>query len=189
VAGLPELIVEGLPEDHARALLDSVLVGPVDAVAAPRAAPRRGAGAAAYRLSDAGCDGDGGFAERARRELLATGETARKRTAQPARTPPGQSGELLTAQEAQVARLARDGLSNPRRSAPGCSSARVPSSTTSVRSSPSSTSARAASSTAPCPANRISPGRTSYGRGVRAAPHRPPQCAPAAHEERHHRRA
>jgi DNA-binding CsgD family transcriptional regulator/tetratricopeptide (TPR) repeat protein len=45
------------------------------------------------------------FAERARRELLATGETVRKRTAEP-------SGEL-TAQEAQIARLARDGLSNP----------------------------------------------------------------------------
>ncbi|MEW2352955.1 AAA family ATPase [Spirillospora sp. NPDC029432] len=46
-----------------------------------------------------------GFAERARRELLATGETARRRTV-PA------TGEL-TAQEAQIARLARDGLSNP----------------------------------------------------------------------------
>jgi DNA-binding CsgD family transcriptional regulator len=46
-----------------------------------------------------------GFAERARRELAATGETARKRTVET-------SGEL-TAQEAQVARLARDGLSNP----------------------------------------------------------------------------
>jgi DNA-binding CsgD family transcriptional regulator len=45
------------------------------------------------------------FAERARRELLATGETARKRTVET-------RGEL-TAQEAQVARLARDGLSNP----------------------------------------------------------------------------
>jgi DNA-binding CsgD family transcriptional regulator len=45
------------------------------------------------------------FAERARRELAATGATARKRT-------PGTSGQL-TAQEAQVARLARDGLSNP----------------------------------------------------------------------------
>jgi len=44
------------------------------------------------------------FAERARRELLATGETARKRTVET-------SGQL-TAQEAQVARLARDGLSN-----------------------------------------------------------------------------
>jgi DNA-binding NarL/FixJ family response regulator len=45
------------------------------------------------------------FAERARRELLATGETARKRTVET-------TGEL-TAQEAQIARLARDGLSNP----------------------------------------------------------------------------
>jgi DNA-binding CsgD family transcriptional regulator len=47
------------------------------------------------------------FAERAGRELLATGETARKRTAVTA------GDEVLTAQEAQVARLARDGLSNP----------------------------------------------------------------------------
>jgi DNA-binding CsgD family transcriptional regulator len=48
-----------------------------------------------------------GFAERARRELRATGETARKRTAVTARD------EELTAQEAQIARLAREGLSNP----------------------------------------------------------------------------
>ena len=53
--------------------------------------------------------GIGAFAERARRELLATGETARKRAVET-------SGEL-TAQEAQVARLARDGLSNPQISA------------------------------------------------------------------------
>ena len=45
------------------------------------------------------------FAARARRELLATGETVRRRT-------PETSVEL-TAQEAQVARLAREGLSNP----------------------------------------------------------------------------
>jgi DNA-binding CsgD family transcriptional regulator len=49
-----------------------------------------------------------GFAERARRELAASGETARKRTVQPAA-----ASHALTAQEAQVARLARDGLSNP----------------------------------------------------------------------------
>jgi len=49
--------------------------------------------------------GIGAFADRARRELAATGETARKRTLDT-------SGEL-TAQEAQVAQLARDGLSNP----------------------------------------------------------------------------
>jgi DNA-binding CsgD family transcriptional regulator len=47
------------------------------------------------------------FAERAGRELQATGETARKRTAATA------SDEELTAQEAQIARLAREGLSNP----------------------------------------------------------------------------
>ena len=46
-----------------------------------------------------------GFAERARRELLATGETVRKRTVE--------TRDELTAQEAQIARLARDGLSNP----------------------------------------------------------------------------
>jgi DNA-binding CsgD family transcriptional regulator len=49
--------------------------------------------------------GIGAFAERARRELLATGETARKRTVV--------TSDKLTAQEAQIARLARDGLSNP----------------------------------------------------------------------------
>jgi DNA-binding CsgD family transcriptional regulator len=49
------------------------------------------------------------FAERAHKELAATGETARKRTAQAAA---GASQEL-TPQEAQVAQLARDGLSNP----------------------------------------------------------------------------
>jgi DNA-binding CsgD family transcriptional regulator len=51
-----------------------------------------------------------GFAERARRELQATGETARKRTAQ---ATAATAGQQLTAQEAQVARLARDGLTNP----------------------------------------------------------------------------
>ena len=46
------------------------------------------------------------FAERARRELQATGETARKRTI-------STSDHGLTAQEWQVARMAREGLSNP----------------------------------------------------------------------------
>jgi DNA-binding CsgD family transcriptional regulator len=45
------------------------------------------------------------FAERARRELLATGATVRKRSPE--------TREELTAQEEQIARLARDGLSNP----------------------------------------------------------------------------
>ena len=45
------------------------------------------------------------FAERARRELVATGEKLRKRTAE--------TRDDLTAQERQIAQLARDGLSNP----------------------------------------------------------------------------
>jgi DNA-binding CsgD family transcriptional regulator len=49
------------------------------------------------------------FAERARWELLATGETARKRGHQAAVG----AGQELTPQEAQVAQLARSGLSNP----------------------------------------------------------------------------
>ncbi len=57
----------------------------------------------AYEMLDA--MGMEAFAERARRELQATGETARKRTVE--------TTVELTAQEAQVARLARDGLSNP----------------------------------------------------------------------------
>jgi DNA-binding CsgD family transcriptional regulator len=49
--------------------------------------------------------GVGAFAERARRELLATGETARRRTVE--------TRDELTAQETQIAILARDGHSNP----------------------------------------------------------------------------
>jgi DNA-binding CsgD family transcriptional regulator len=45
------------------------------------------------------------FAERARRELVATGEKVRKRS--------DQTRDQLTPQEEQIARLARDGLSNP----------------------------------------------------------------------------
>ena len=46
-----------------------------------------------------------GFAERARHELLATGQTVRKRTVE--------TLSELTAQEAQIARLAADGHTNP----------------------------------------------------------------------------
>jgi len=53
-------------------------------------------------LSDMGMDA---FAERARRELQATGETVRKRTVQ--------TLDDLTPQEVQVARLAADGQTNP----------------------------------------------------------------------------
>ncbi|MGY4768191.1 helix-turn-helix transcriptional regulator [Kribbella sp. CWNU-51] len=52
-------------------------------------------------LADMGMDG---FADRARRELLATGETVRKRTVETLTD--------LTAQEAQIAKLARDGRTN-----------------------------------------------------------------------------
>jgi DNA-binding CsgD family transcriptional regulator/tetratricopeptide (TPR) repeat protein len=47
------------------------------------------------------------FAERARRELLATGETVRKRTIE------ALSSDELTPQERQIALLVREGLSNP----------------------------------------------------------------------------
>jgi DNA-binding CsgD family transcriptional regulator len=56
----------------------------------------------AYQMLDA--MGIAGFAERARKELAATGETARKRTAE--------TVNQLTAQEAQIATLARSGHSN-----------------------------------------------------------------------------
>jgi DNA-binding CsgD family transcriptional regulator len=52
------------------------------------------------------------FAERARRELAATGETVRKRTPRAAETRAREASDALTAQEAQVARLAYEGLSN-----------------------------------------------------------------------------
>jgi DNA-binding CsgD family transcriptional regulator len=46
-----------------------------------------------------------GFAERARRELVATGETVRRRSVE--------TRDELTAQEGQIARLAADGRTNP----------------------------------------------------------------------------
>jgi DNA-binding CsgD family transcriptional regulator len=49
--------------------------------------------------------GAAAFAERARRELLATGETLRKRSVDPS--------DALTPQEAQIARLAAEGSTNP----------------------------------------------------------------------------
>jgi ATP/maltotriose-dependent transcriptional regulator MalT len=58
---------------------------------------------AAHEMLDA--IGMEAFAERARRELIATGEKVRKRS--------GETRDQLTPQEEQIARLARDGLSNP----------------------------------------------------------------------------
>jgi DNA-binding NarL/FixJ family response regulator len=46
-----------------------------------------------------------GFADRAQRELAATGETARKRT--------DDTRADLTPQESQIARLASEGMTNP----------------------------------------------------------------------------
>jgi DNA-binding CsgD family transcriptional regulator len=58
--------------------------------------------AARATFSEIGADG---FAERARRELVASGETARKRTPD--------TRDELTPQEAQIARLAAAGHTNP----------------------------------------------------------------------------
>jgi DNA-binding NarL/FixJ family response regulator len=58
---------------------------------------------AAYAAFDA--MGAHASADRAQRELLATGETVRKRTED--------TSDALTPQEAQIARLALDGLTNP----------------------------------------------------------------------------
>jgi DNA-binding CsgD family transcriptional regulator len=67
-----------------------------------RAAAREQLRVAHEMLSGIGMDA---FAERARLELAATGEKVRKRAAD--------ERDDLTAQERQIARLARDGLSNP----------------------------------------------------------------------------
>jgi len=46
-------------------------------------------------------------------DVSSIGRDSRKRTAQPAARRPGPASQPLTAQEAQVARLAREDLSNP----------------------------------------------------------------------------
>ena len=63
----------------------------------------RGQLRAAYEML--GAIGMDAFAARARRELIATGEKVRK--------PGVETRDQLTPQEEQIARLARDGLSNP----------------------------------------------------------------------------
>ena len=60
---------------------------------------------AAVAVAEAEGQGVEAFAERTRRELIATGETPRKRGVETVTT--------LTAQEALIARLARDGRTNP----------------------------------------------------------------------------
>ena len=87
------------------------------------------------------------FAERARRELLATSEIVHERTTMQV--------SALTAQEAHIARLAADGHTNPR-SPPSCTCPFAPPNGTSARYSPSSASAHAVSCTRHCrPAPRI----------------------------------
>jgi hypothetical protein len=86
------------------------------------------------------------FTDRAARELLATGERARRRTLET-------SGHL-TAQEAQIARLAGDGHTNPE-IAPACFSVRAPWSGICAKSSPSSTSAPATNSLASSPTGHL----------------------------------
>jgi DNA-binding CsgD family transcriptional regulator len=85
--------------DHARAHL---LYGEWLRRAGRRVDAREQLRAAHQVFSETGLEA---FAERARRELLATGGSVRERRPE--------TRDELTAQEAQIARLARDGLSNP----------------------------------------------------------------------------
>ena len=117
--GLPELVVEGLgegAEDLYREAIEQlgrsrVVVHHARAQLVygewlrreHRRVDARGQLKAAYAAFDA--MGAKAFAERAQRELLATGETVRKRTAD--------TNDALTSQEAQIARLAYEGLINP----------------------------------------------------------------------------
>ena len=72
---------------------------------AARAGARTPASSCAPRTSMLAALGMEAFAERARRELVATGGRVRRRSVE--------TRDELTPQEAQIARLARDGLSNP----------------------------------------------------------------------------
>jgi DNA-binding CsgD family transcriptional regulator len=74
-------------------------------MAASREPARRRARAASSRLRRFDQIGAEAFAERARRELLATGETAPRRTVE--------TRDVLTPQEAQIARMASDRQTNP----------------------------------------------------------------------------
>jgi DNA-binding CsgD family transcriptional regulator len=70
-------------------------------VATPRGPPGGRPCAAAHRARDFTAIGAGGFAERARHELLATGQTVRKRR--------DDTRDELTPQEEHIARLALGG--------------------------------------------------------------------------------
>jgi len=62
-------------------------------------------GPSVWARATRGPEGAEAFAERAEREVRATGGVARKRTVD--------ASDELTAQESQIARLASEGLSNP----------------------------------------------------------------------------
>ena len=87
------------------------------------------------------------FARRAERELLATGERARKRTVD--------TLDQLTRRRRKLLGLRRKATPTER-SQLSCSSARAPLSTTSARRSASSRSSRAYSSKSDCPIRRVS---------------------------------
>lgn len=98
------------------------------------------------------------FAERARRELLATGERVRERAAE------ASVREVLTARERQIALLVRDGLSNPEIGT--CLLLiRGRSSGTCARSSSSSRSPRAGSNGMPSPLGTYESAREQGIRG------------------------
>jgi DNA-binding CsgD family transcriptional regulator len=93
------------PQPHQATTRARARASAVWGVVAARESPGRRAAQlrAAYDLFVAiGMDA---FADRARRELVATGEKVRRRTVE--------TRDELTAQERQIARLAREGLSNP----------------------------------------------------------------------------
>ena len=110
VWSLPELVEaavrSGKPElDHCRVTLDlaraHLLYGEWLRRRGRRVDAREQLRAARASFAEMGAEA---FAQRAQRELLATGETARKRTVE--------TRDELTPHEARIARMARDGASN-----------------------------------------------------------------------------
>ena len=105
-----DAIAEGLYREaierlgQCRVALDLARASAVRRMVAPTRAPRRCARAAPKRAGELREMGAEAFAQRAGRELLATGETARKRTIE--------TSDELTPHEARIARMARDGASN-----------------------------------------------------------------------------
>ena len=97
--------VDRAPRAHAPAPRARARAAALRGVAAPRGSPGGRARAAGRRPRVFGAIGADGFAERARHELLATGETVRKRR--------DDTRDELTPQEEHIARLAVAGRTNP----------------------------------------------------------------------------